>query len=306
MTRDANPPHFPMSAADFDTAFCEREYNARAAVPQASALLAASAERARAARAALESRSGGAHARQELAWGPGAKERIDFFPAGASSTSGAPLLVFIHGGYWRALDKEDFSWVALPWVEAGVAVALPNYDLLPAVRMDRIVEQVRSAIAYLWREAPRLGVDRDRIVVCGHSAGGHLAAMVACTDWKSIGADLPVRLPAGVLSVSGLHDLEPLRHTAFLSADLALDAEAARALSPAYATPNAGVRAMTCVGGEESSEFHRQARLLADRWGAAVERDVPMPGRDHFTVIDALAEPGSPLFAAVADLLGSR
>lgn len=290
----------PAQPSSFDPAFCEREYNARAAVPEAATLLGASTERARAARAMLDAQDGGRQARQELAFGPGAKERIDFFPAGVD---GAPLLVFIHGGYWRALDKEDVSWIAPPWLSRGVSVALPNYDLLPTVPMETIVAQVRAALAFLWRDAPRLGVDRDRIVVCGHSAGGHLAAIAACTDWPAHGPDLPSRIARGTLSISGLHDLEPLRHAPFLSRDLALDTDRARALSPAYQTPNAGLRAVTCVGGDESSEFHRQARLLAQHWGTALEHDVPMPGRNHFTVVEALAEPGSALFEAAADLL---
>lgn len=293
----ATPPN------SYDPEFCEREYNARASIPGAAEIMAGWGERARAVRAQLLEANAGSQAPLELTYGPGGNERLDLFPVARNNE---PLLVFIHGGYWRAFSKNDFTWIAPAFLERGISVAIPEYDLVPSVPMETIVRQMLSALAYLWRNGPTLGFDRNRIVVAGHSAGGHLAAMVACALWPQWGHDLPADLVKAVLSISGLHDLEPLRHAPFLARDIALDAERARRLSPAFMPAAPGVRVMTAVGGDESSEFHRQARLLAERWPEAFERDVPMPGCHHLRVCERLAEPDSPLFEAAMQLCERR
>ena len=269
--------------------FCDREYNARAMIPDHPAIFA------RWARVAQDVRAH-AHARLDLAYGSSPKQSLDVFPAAHAD---APLFVFVHGGYWRSLDKSDFSWIAPPFVERGVAVAMLNYDLLPAVSVHTIVLQVLRALEWLWRESETLGFDPSRIVVGGHSAGGHLAAMSACALWPQWDPDLPADLVAGVVSVSGLYDLEPLRHTTFLGPDLALDEAGAFRASPAWMTPATGAPVVTAAGGLESESFKAQSALLAQRWPRNVIADIPMPGRNHLTVVDALAEPGNPLFEAV-------
>lgn len=286
-----------------DPEFCEREYNVRAALPHAADTMAKWGERARAARARLREAAGGVHSPLELVYGPADKERMDFFPVARPDE---PLLVFIHGGYWRSMDKDDFSWIAPAFVARGVAVAIPNYDLVPGVPMETIVRQMLAALSYLWRNAPQLRFDRRRIVVAGHSAGGHLAAMMGCALWPQWSARLPPDLVRAVLTISGLHELEPLRHAPFLARDIALDAARAARMSPARMPPAPGVRLVTAVGGDESSEFHRQARLLAEGWPDAFERDVPMPGCDHFRVCERLAEPDSALFHAALELCMRR
>lgn len=272
--------------------FCDREYNARAMIPDHPAIFA------RWARVAQDVRAH-AHARLDLAYGSSPKQSLDFFPAAHAD---APLFVFVHGGYWRSLDKSDFSWIAPPFVERGVAVAMLNYDLLPAVSVHTIVLQVLRALEWLWRESETLGFDPSRIVVGGHSAGGHLAAMSACALWPQWDPDLPADLVAGVVSVSGLYDLEPLRHTTFLGPDLALDEAGAFRASPAWMTPATGAPVVTAAGGLESESFKAQSALLAQRWPRNVVADLPMPGRNHLTVVDALAEPGNPLFEAALGL----
>lgn len=287
----------------YDPEFCEREYNARAAIPKATDIVAGWTERARAVRERLREQSGGAQAPLELAYGPGPAERLDLFPVARADE---PLLVFVHGGFWRSLSKDDFSWIAPPFLARGISVAMPDYALVPAVTMEAIVGQTLAALAYLWRNGPTLGFDRRRIVVAGHSAGGHLAAMTACAVWPQWGADLPPDLIKAVLTVSGLHELEPLRHAPFLARDIALDAERARRLSPAHMPPATGVRVVTAVGGDESGEFHRQARLLAERWPGAIEQHLDVPGAHHLRVCEQLAEPGSGLFEAAVRLCGAR
>ena len=238
----------------------------------------------------------------DLAYGPGPRERLDLFlPEG----DGAPLLAFIHGGYWQWNDKEPFAFLAERIVPAGAAFANIEYALCPDVGLTELTDQIRRAVAFLWREGPRLGYDRDRIVVSGHSAGGHLTAMMLATDWPGFAADLPANLVAAGLPISGIYDLEPIRLTP-INDPIGLDEAEARALSPAFAVPPTGAPMVVVAGGAESEEFVRQARAFAEGWQAhGVNAEVIVPaGRDHFTVLDTLAEPGHEVGAAALRLLG--
>jgi len=207
-----------------DNDFLEREYNPRVQIPQFADFFA------RWKRSALETRES-LRASLDIAYGPASAETLDYFPAAAAS---APLLIFIHGGYWRALDKADFSWVAPGFVAAGISVAVLNYGLAPTTPVPEIVAQMRRGCAWLHGNAPGLGVDAQRIFCSGHSAGGHLTGMMLATDWPSLSRSLPKRLLAGALTVSGVFDLQPLTHAEFLRKDLCLDEVGARAISPAF------------------------------------------------------------------------
>lgn len=280
--------------ADYDPAFLDREYNPRSTVSNVPELFARWRERAQAARDASP------HLLADRRFGDAPAATLDYFPSAEKS---APLLVFIHGGYWRMMDKADFAWVAPPWNAAGVAVAVPNYSLAPAVSIETIVAEMRQALAWLWRNAAMLGFDRDRIVVAGHSAGGHLTAMMLCTDWPDVGPALPADLIKGGVAISGLFDLHPIARTPFLSADLKLDDAQAARISPALRAPACQAPLVTAVGGDESSEFKRQTALIRSRWAQTVGADIALPGRNHFSACDALAEPGHPLFDACRALL---
>ncbi len=214
------------------------------------------------------------------------------------------MLVYIHGGYWRALDKRDASFIAPPFVAAGAMVVVPNYALCPAASIEEIVGQQRAALAWVWRHAAAHGGDPERIVVAGHSAGGHLAAMMLATDWPGVDPGLPADLVKGALSLSGVFELEPLRHAPFLAPDLRLDAAAAERLSPIVLTaPKRPLFAL--VGGDESEEFLRQNALIAQAWGpAAVPVCEAVPGRHHMSVLRELAEPGSRTHRLALQLLG--
>jgi arylformamidase len=276
-----------------DKAFLSREYNNRDLVPEHPQYMARWSEHSARARATmtcyLDRRYGGQ---------PG--ETLDIFPARKGDGS---CMMFIHGGYWRALDKKDFSYLAPTWVDAGVSLVVVNYDLCPHVAMDEIVRQMLRASRWLWLNAEQYGMDPDRLYVAGHSAGGHLTAMLMCALFPAFDRALPRDLWKGGLAISGLYDLRPLLSVDWLNGDLRLDAQSALALSPAFMPPATRAPVMTCVGGGESSEFLRQNALLGSRWRSAFAGDIPMPGKHHFSVMDALADPKSELFAGARRLM---
>ncbi|MDB6158806.1 MAG: esterase/lipase [Gammaproteobacteria bacterium] len=282
-----------MQVGAAENRFLDRQYNPRTQVPEFADFFARWKRDARQVRTRMR-------ARLDLPYGPAPAERLDFFPAAGASN---PLLVFLHGGYWRALDKDDFSWVAPPYVSAGISVAVINYGLLPATALMEIVAQVRRACAWLHHNARALDVDVGRIACSGHSAGGHLTAMMIATDWPNVWPELPRRLLSGAVTISGLFDLEPLTRAEFLRNDLHLDQALARDLSPVLLPWRNDVPIVRAVGEHESSEFHRQSRLIAEHWSLACARElIDVPGCNHLSVCDAFADTGSALFQATRDL----
>ncbi len=273
--------------------FCEREYNNRALIPEHPQIFARWAEQAAATRRLRACLI-------DLNYGESAGERLDLFPA---RKDGAPLLVFIHGGYWRSLDKSDFSWLAPPFVNHGVSVALVNYGLSPKTPMEEIVRQMLRAHAWLYRNGDRFGFDPTRMFTAGHSAGAHLTAMMMAALWPAFASDLPADLVRGGLAISGIYDLEPLLYAPFVAADLQLNARRARMLSPIYLPAATPAPLYTAVGGRETSEFRRQNALIGKAWPKNLVRDVPMPSWHHLNVIDELADPESPLFDAALELI---
>jgi len=211
--------------------------------------------------------------------------------------------MFIHGGYWRSLDKRDFSFLAPAWVDAGVSLVVVNYDLCPKVSIERIVQQMLAASVWLYRHAEQYGMDEDRLYVSGHSAGGHLAAMMLAALWPVMDRSLPKDLYKGAIAVSGVYDLRPLVQVDWVNGDLRLDEESALKLSPAYLPPATRAPLALAVGGLESSEFKRQNALLAQRWKPVLAGSIAMPGTDHFTVVDGLADPANALFAGAKRMM---
>ena len=286
----------------FDPVWLDREYNNRARVPGHAAHFERWASDSAAARQ-------GNRALIDVRYGLGAGETLDIFPARRKpGTPPAPVLVFIHGGWWRSLDKSDHSFIAPPFVQRGACVVVPNYALCPAVTVPDITLQMVQALAWTWRHIGAHGGDPDRITVVGHSAGGHLATMMLACDWSQVGDDLPSALVKNALSMSGLYDLEPVMHTPFVQESLHLTraqvAMASPALLPAPPVREGRGQLTAVAGADESSEFLRHNRLIQQAWG---ERVVPvceaLPGLNHFSIVDALAEPKQRLHKMVRGLL---
>jgi arylformamidase len=237
----------------------------------------------------------------DVRYGGGPNEHLDIFPAAQSD---APVLFFIHGGYWRALDKRDHSFIAPPFTREGVCVVIPNYALCPAVTIPEITMQMVRALAWTWRNIARHGGNPNRITVAGHSAGGHLAAMMLACLWPVHAAGLPADLVKGALAISGLHDLDPIMHTPFLQPSLHLTPAQVRQASPARLPPPAQGTLYTVAGGDESEEFFRQNRLIREAWG---DERVPvcetLPGLNHFSVLESLVEHGQRLNGLALQLL---
>lgn len=237
----------------------------------------------------------------DLEYGTSYLEKLDlFFPEGQSKA----LLVFIHGGYWRSLDKDDFSFLAPAFTNAGITVAMINYGLAPQLRIDDIVRQSRVATTWLAKNARRYGADADKLYICGHSAGAHLAAMMVATHWPSVSTVLPTNLVKGAICISGIYDLDPLRFTG-VNQDTHLDDPAAKRLSPALMLPVLRLPILMSVGGDESDEFKRQNKLLIDRWsGVTAMQDIPLPGKNHFTAVDELSMVDRALHRAALAMMG--
>lgn len=279
-----------------DPRWLEAQYNNRARVPKHADVMARWAE------ASVLARAGAASARLDVPYGAGAGETLDIFPA---AQAGAPVLVFIHGGYWRALDKADCSFIAPAFNAQGAMVVVPNYALCPQVSVEHIVLQMAAAVAWVWRHAAETGGNPARIALVGHSAGGHLATMLLTCRWRELGEDLPAQPLAGALSISGLYDLNPLRLTPSLQADLKLTPQAVARLSPAFFPRPKGAPLYAAVGLEESDEFLRHNRLIRDVWGpTAVPVCETVPGANHFTVLNGLADPAARLHELALRLLG--
>ncbi|WP_291131279.1 alpha/beta hydrolase [Hydrogenophaga sp.] len=291
------------TSASPDVAWLEREYNNRARVPEHAVHFE------RWARDSAQARARGP-ALLDVSYGHGAGETLDIFRAPRKSgTPPAPVLVFIHGGWWRSLDKSDHSFIAPPFAQQGACVVVPNYALCPAVTIPDITLQMVRALAWVYRHIGAHGGDPDRITVVGHSAGGHLAAMMLACDWSMVGDDLPLALVKNALGMSGLYDLEPVMQTPSVQVSLQLTAQQVAMASPAR-LPAPRVRDgrgefTAVVGAEESGEFLRHNRLIQQAWG---EQAVPvceaLKGLNHFSIVDALANPKQRLHKTVRALLG--
>lgn len=253
----------------------------------------------------------------DIPYGIGDGETLDVFRAKGDGGSGArdgagraPVLVFLHGGYWRSLDKSDHSFLAPAFTQAGACVVVPNYALCPGteihpVTVPHITLQMVKALVWIWRNVDQYGGDPARITVVGHSAGGHLAAMMLACVWQAYANGLPADLVRNALSISGLHELESIRRTPFLQQDLRLTPEDACKASPAWMPAPPQGRLNSVCGGDESAEFLRQNSLIQQRWGKSI---VPvcaaLPGLNHFSILDSLVQPDSRLHGLASDLLG--
>jgi arylformamidase len=282
-----------------DPAWLDRMYNNRALVPEHAIHFSRWAERSEQARRSQAFTP-------DIAYGDSAGQSLDVFPADSTGPAGAPVLVFIHGGYWRSLDKSEHSFLAPAFTQAGACVVMPNYDLCPAVTIPDIALQMVRALAWTWRNIALFGGNPGRITLVGHSAGGHLAAMLLACEWKKHAPDLPTDLVKNALSVSGLYELDSVMHTPFLKDSLRLTPEQVAKASPAwFPAPTRGVL-YTVAGADESEEFLRQNALIEQAWGS---KTVPVReallGLNHFSILEALAQPGHRLHQLALQLLAA-
>ncbi|MGA7433057.1 MAG: alpha/beta hydrolase [Xanthobacteraceae bacterium] len=270
----------------------EAEYNNRARVPEHAEIFARWIRQAEDYRAeALKA----ARAELGLSYGDTPRQVIDLFFSTAGEA--APLAIFVHGGWWRSLDASMFSQMARGLNAQGVTVAVAGYDLCPNVAIADIIEQVRRACLFMWQRYNR------PMLLVGHSAGGHLASAMVATDWPALYPKAPADLVPAGYAISGVFDLAPLVGIS-VNQDLKLDAAAARNVSPLYWPIRPGRVFDAVCGGLESDEFKRQSHTLAGTWGkaGATTRSGEIAGTNHFTVIDALADPQSAMTARVAEL----
>lgn len=267
----------------------EREYNPRVTVAETAELIGAWPARAAATRAAHPPVA-------DIRTGPDPRDLIDLFrppaPRGA--------VVYIHGGYFRTFSKVETSFVADGFLGQGLSVALVNYPLCPEVSLEALIDSVRGTFARLWTEI-LTDDERAGLIVTGHSAGGYMTADLAATDWPARG--LPETPFRGAVSLSGVFDLAPLLHTS-MNREIRLTADRAPALDLFTARQRVAVPFLAAVGGAESAEFRRQSRRFADTWQAPPPVYMEVGGANHFTILDALSTPGSPLNAAVVALAG--
>jgi arylformamidase len=279
-----------MHFLNYDKTGLDAQYNLRAAVKEYQTYFDEWDRRSKRARRKLPGEL-------NIAYGSEPLETMDIF---FTDLTNAPLLVFIHGGYWQGLDKNQFSHIADGFVPAGVATAVVNYGLAPDVNMDEIVRQNHKAIAWIWRNATDFGSNPNRVYVCGHSAGGHLAALLAATDWASFDQDLPPQLINGICAVSGIFDLEPIR-LCYLNEVLGMDAAISKRNSPICNLPDKPMPLILAVGELETDEFQRQTQIFAECWrskGFPVDI-IHMAGFHHYSVVNELAREKSPLNQAV-------
>jgi arylformamidase len=223
---------------------------------------------------------------RDLAYGTHAKQTLDLFVA----PQNRGLVIFIHGGYWRSLDKSDFAFMAEPYLAAGISVANINYRLCPEVGIEAIADDCRAAIGWLHAHVVQHGATFERVLLAGHSAGAHLVAMMFATQWASRG--IQPGAFCGGLAISGIYDLVPLLQVS-MNADLQLDRASAAALSPIQLTPTLQVPLLMVVGRAESSEFIRQTHLLPTAWREVCAPVDEIDGANHFTIVDASFRPGA-------------
>ncbi|MCW5233244.1 alpha/beta hydrolase [Verminephrobacter eiseniae] len=280
----------------YDRAELCHQYNARATVTgeYLAAILAQYSSRSADMRARLRCFC-------DIAYGPHADEVLDIFPA---ENGNGPVLVFIHGGYWRALSKDDSSFMAETFTRAGATVVAVNYSLAPSASLEKIIDQNRRAAAWIHRHIARYGADPERIYLCGSSAGGHLAGMLLADDWQEVyGA--PKNIVAGACCISGLYDLTPISHT-HINDWIKLDSVSAHRCSPQFHLPASSIPLLISYGEFETDEFKRQSDCYLHAWrdrGFAAGY-VAMPGTNHFDVVLKLMDRDSPLTRSLLEMMG--
>lgn len=284
---DGNPMAYPLAELD-------RQYNARASVPDCPAILQKYTDYSAGAREQI-------HGDLSVPYGAHPDETLDIFPAPAA---GAPVYLYIHGGYWRALSKDDSSFMVPAFHAAGATVVVVNYSLAPKAGLHDLVRQCRSALAWVYRNIHRYHGDAARIHVSGSSAGGHLAGMLLAGGWQG-SVQLPDNAVQSASAISGLFDLRPLVHT-HINEWVRLDNSTAIALSPQFHLPKQAGPLVVAWGQHETAEFKRQSHTYASAWQARglPVRHLEVQGENHFSILLGLRDPVSALSKAIFSVMG--
>ena len=278
---------------NYDQAALDVQYNSRDTVADFASYIAYYTELTSAAKVSLP-------CAQNLPYGDGDAERLDIYPAAKTD---APVLVFLHGGDWRSLSKEDSGFGAPAFVAAGACFVVPGFTLLPATRVEAMGAQLGRMLAWVWRNIATYGGDPSRIFIAGHSSGANLVGQLLTTEWASF-ADLPADIVKGAVVISGLGDLEPVR-LSFRNEHLALDRAAVIAASLLHRQPTARCPLLVAVGAGETDDYKRQTREVAAYWQSHGNRAelFELAGRHHFDSVLEWADPHSALFRATLAMI---
>jgi arylformamidase len=275
-----DPVYHGMTRAALDA-----EYDNRAKVSDFSKFLGECSALSETARSELSGE-------YNLGYDPSSNQTLDIIFPTKDTDGPSPLQVFIHGGYWKALTKDSFTFVARAFSSYGIATAIVDYNLIPDVAMDEIVRQCRQSVAWLYNHAGDYNIDPEKIYISGHSAGGHLVATTLCANWQEYGVPEDV-VKAGT-GISGLYDLEPISKC-FLQDDLNLDVDTVKQNSPCLAPAPKQSKLALVVGDQEGDEYFRQSMLQHEAWPECSDTPVAMTPYNHFTIVASLADPTTEL-----------
>ncbi len=280
----------------FDQAMLNAQYDLRTLWPDVPDIIAHRENESARVRARIPGRI-------DIAYGECPGQRLDVFPP-SNGRNGSAALIYIHGGYWQSSDKNDTTYIAPAFIDAGITFITLNYTLAPAATLSEMVDDCRQAITWIWHHAEEVGVDRQRLYLAGHSAGAHLTAMMLTTEWKDINDASQTRPIRGACALSGLYDMEPIR-LCFVNEVLGLKLEDVADNSPLFLEPLMDIPMILSVGDMETDEFKRHQTELHAVWGAkglAID-EVPAPHCHHYTIVGHFGDPETVLHRAMIDMI---
>ncbi len=237
----------------------------------------------------------------DISYGKSEKQKLDFF---SSPDINSPTVIFFHGGYWQRGDKSVYSFLANSFVNNNINFLAVGYDLCPKISITQIVSQAQEAIVWIWQNANKLEINKDKFIVSGHSAGGHITGMMMGTEWNKISSDLPNNLILAGIPISALNLLEPIRHTTLNDA-LKMDKEEAKSQSPIYLPPKTNAQQLIVYGANETDEFHRQSNIYYEKFKSKerkIERFI-VQDADHFDEMNDLSNESSKFFKKMKEFI---
>ena len=237
----------------------------------------------------------------DISYGKSEKQKLDFF---SSPDINSPTVIFFHGGYWQRGDKSVYSFLANSFVNNNINFLAVGYDLCPKISITQIVSQAQEAIVWIWQNANKLEINKDKFIVSGHSAGGHITGMMMGTEWNKISSDLPNNLILAGIPISALNLLEPIRHTTLNDA-LKMDKEEAKSQSPIYLPPKTNAQQLIVYGANETDEFHRQSNIYYEKFKSKerkIERFI-VQDADHFDEMNDLSNESSEFFKKMKEFI---